>query len=425
MKRSRIVSVRAIEAYSDRMTSAIKVYVETESGKTGSSLICSGLSTGKYEKPFLYDADSRFSGKGCRKAVDLINAEIGKHLIGLDAGRQHLCDEVLLSFGKERVGANTTAAISTAILFAGAESLGIPVYKHIGGVRASTLPVPSALAASGSARYGNSVQCGYKPSYYFVSYGYETYSEASKALWETFMAWNDLMKEKLKIKMQPIAGMAIPKGKLPDDFALWELLADAINISGNKGKVGLSVDVAAACFYNHEKKVYEGLFSEGSRTREEQIDLIVSMTKDYPFLIVEDPLMEDDFEGFSEITARTDIQITADDLTASDKKRVETAISEKAGNAIKVVTSQIGTVSEIIDLALFAKERGFGIVTSGERGEGLASCDYAVGLNAGTAGENGMCYSGNRLLQIESELGRRARFFGQYGIKGKRFQLSD
>ena len=420
---TRIISVKAFEAYSDRMQAAIEVIVETGNGKIGKALISPGLSVGSHEGKPLYDGGKRFGGKGVLNAVRNINEVIAPKLVGLDSANQFECDEVILSCGKEKMGTNAVAAVSTAVLFAGANSTGVPLYEHIGGVRAFTLPVPAALAASGSNRYENPVQCGYKPTYCFVAYDFNTYTDASKALWEVYMAWYDLMVEKLKIKMQPIAGMAIPQRKIENDYLLWDLLKQAIDISGYTGKVGLQVDLAANCFYDREKMVYSGLFERGERTRQEQIEMIVSMASEYPFVIIEDPLMDDDFEGFAEITARTDIQITCDDLIASDINRLKTAIRMKAGNALRLVTSQVGTFSEITRLALEAEENNFGIVPCGERGEGLASCDYAVGLNAGSAHEYGMCYSGNRLLQIESELGRRARFFASSGIRGNRFQL--
>ena len=423
MNPAKIVSVTAREVYSDRMKAAVQAVIITESGAVGKAMISEGLSVGSHEKPFLFDGDSRFSGRGVTKAAQYINEVIGPKLIGMDAGAQRACDAVILSCDPDKTRANATAAVSTAVLNAGANALEVPLYQHIGGVRAITLPVPAALAISGSNRYGNAVACGYKPTYCFVSYGFKTYTEASVALWDVYMNWTDLMKEKLGIKMQPIAGMAIPKGKVENDYVLWQYLAETIEKSGYEGKIGLQVDMAANCFYDNKTDSYVGLFQKDPLSREEMIQKVISMAKDYPFVIIEDPLQEDDFEGFAEITAKTDIQITADDLVATDMERLKKAIRMGAGNACRIVTSQVGTVSEAFDVATFAQENKFGFVPCGERGEGLNACDYAVGLNAGSAHELGMCYSGNRLLQIESELGHRARFFGELGIQGKRFQI--
>lgn len=423
MSSHRIVSVEAMEVYSDRMKPAVSVVVKTENGGVGKSIISEGLSVGSHESPFLFDNNNRFFGRGVSKAVENVNRILGPAVLGMDSGSQRLCDEIILSFGKEKMGANATSALSTAILFAGANSLDIPLYEHIGGVRAITLPVPAALAISGSNRYGNSVMCGYKPTYCFVAYDFPSYREASYALWEVYMNWSDMMKDRLSIKMQPIAGMAIPKNKVENDFILWDMLSETIEKSGYMGKIGIQVDMAANCFYNPDLKQYEGLFRTEPISRTEMIDTVIKMSRNYPFVIIEDPLEDNDFEGFAEITSKTDIQITGDDLIATDMKRLKKAIQMKAGNATRIVTSQIGTVSEAFDVALFAQEHNFGIVPCGERGEGLAACDYAVGLNAGSAHELGMCYSGNRLLEIEEELGHRAKFLGKYGIRGKRFEL--
>ena len=144
---------------------------------------------------------------------------------------------------------------------AGAAALKIPLYEHIGGVRAFTLPIPGVTVATGSTRYNGTDKAGYKPSYSFVAYDFDTFTEASTALWEVFMDWSDYIKDNLGIKMQPIAGMAIPKGKLKDDYQLWDMMADVISKSGYTDRIGIQVDMAANSFYNRETMLYEGLFS--------------------------------------------------------------------------------------------------------------------------------------------------------------------
>ena len=301
--------------------------------------------------------------------------------------------------------------------------MGIPLYEHIGGVRAFTLPVPGATAATGSTRYGGSVHAGYKPTYSYVAYDFPTFTEASTALWEVFMNWSDFITKNLGIKMQLIAGMAIPPGKLKDDYELWDMLADVIVKSGYEGRIGLQVDIAANSFYNRKTRCYEGLFCRKPKSREDMIALAIKMAKEYPFVVFEDPLYEDDFEGFAEITKNVDIQVIGDDLLATNAERLKRAIKIGAGNAIRIVTSQIGTVTEAAEVVQLATENNFGISPCGARGEDVDICDYAVGFNAGTIREYGLCYSGNRLLKIEEELGYRAKFFGTSGLSGSRFQL--
>ena len=240
-------------------------------------------------------------------------------------------------------------------------------------------------------------------------------------MWNTYMNWYDFMKEKLSIKMQPIAGMAIPPGKVRDDFQLWEMMAEVIDRSGYQGRIGLQVDMAANCFYNRRTERYEGLFSREEKTREELIEIVLKMAREYPFVSIEDPLMEDDFDGFAEITKKSGIQIIGDDLVAGRMDRLKRAADRNACNCIRLAAGQIGTFSQVIHLALFAGENNVGISVCGERGEGVNACDYAVGLNAGAAREYGMCYSGNRLSEIEKEIGPRVRFYGREGIKGAGF----
>lgn len=422
MNCGRITSVTAREAYSDRMKAAVLVTVITENGAVGKGMCTAGISVCSHEPQYLYDGGARFGGFGVAKAAQNINELLSPALIGMDAANQTACDGVIASL-KSRIGLNAAAAASTAVLKAGAAALGIPLYEHLGGVRAFTLPAPAATAVTGSTRYGGSVNAGYKPSYAFVAYDFSSYTEASTALWEVFMNWSDAMQKKMGIKMQPIAGMAIPQGKIKNDYQIWDMLAETIESSGFSGRVGISVDIAAGCFYNRESGLYEGLFCREPKSREDMIALSEKMARDYPFVVLEDPLQEDDFEGFAQITARTGVQVICDDLTVTDMQRLRTAVEKKAGNALRIVVGQAGTVTEAALVAQTAYESGFGIAPCGERGEGIDACDYAVALNAGTAREYGMGYYGNRFLQIEKELGKRARFLGRCGLKGARFAL--
>lgn len=421
MSKREIKTVMAREVYWDRMKPAVMVTVTTEGGAVGKAFCSPGLSLGTHEKPALYDGSSRFDGYGVNTVADHINQRFAPMLVGRDVGQQAEIDGILLREDKGRLGVNGRAALSTAVLNTAAAAEGISLYRYVGGERAFVMPVPAALAATGSNRYGFGEAVGYKPTYSMLAYGFETYREASEALWNTYMNWYDFMKEKLSVKMQPIAGMAIPAGKLKDDRELWEMMAEVIERSGYRGRIGLQVDMAANSFYNRETKRYEGLFSQGDKSREDMIGLVLEMTEKYPFVSVEDPLMEDDFEGFAEITEKSGVQIIGDDLVAGREDRLKQAADKKACNCIRVAAGQIGTFLETASLVLSAWENNIGISVCGERGDGIHACDYAVGLNAGTAREYGMCYSGNRLLEIEKEIGPRVKFYGREGIRGTRF----
>lgn len=419
MNRTAIKAIKARQVYSDRMKAAIMVTVITEGGVAAQSICSPGISVGSHEAAALYDGEESFRGQGVTTAVNNINTKIAPRLLGHSVLNQAENDGILLELGKKEMGANALTAVSTALLNAGAAALDIPLYEFVGGTRAFTMPVPAALVATGSNRYGYDRGIGYKPTYSMLAYDFETYQDASEALWETYMNWYDFMKDKLAIKMQPIAGMAIPKGKVDNDFQLWEMMAEVIDRSGYHDRIGLQVDMAANCFYDRETQSYRGLFSGQEKNREEMIRLVNRMAKEYPFVSIEDPLMEDDFDGYAQLTRETGIQIIGDDLIATNKERVKKAIKTGACNCIRIAAAQIGTFSEAAETALYAMENNIGISVCGERGEGINACDYAVGLNAGTAREYGMCYSGNRLMEIRNRIGSRAKFFGIDGIKGK------
>lgn len=418
MGRMEIKSVCAREVYWDRMKAALQVTVTTEGGAVGKAICSPGLSPGSHEPFALYDPSSRFGGFGLKTVAENINRQVGPRIVGRDVRLQAGIDGMLMNEHREELGTAGLAALSTAVLNGAARAVGISLYRYVGGERTFIMPVPAALVATGSNRYGFEKGIGYKPTYSMMAYGFDTYQEASEALWNTYMNWYDFMKEKLSVKMQPIAGMAIPAGKVRDDFQLWEMMAHVIDRSGYHGRIGLQADMAASCFYNRETKQYEGLLSQEDKTREEMIQIALTMAREYPFVSLEDPLMEDDFDGFAEITEKSGIQIIGDDLVAGRMERLKMAADRKACNCIRLAVGQVGTFMQAMDLGLFAEEHNIGISVCGERGDGINACDYAVGLNAGTAREYGMCYSGNRLSEIEREIGAGVRFYGREGLKG-------
>ncbi len=423
MKGSIITAVHAMEGFSDNGLTSVIATVETADGSIGQGACSCGLSVGTNEAPYLYDGGTAFDGMGVSRAAENIRNVIAPLLIGQDASEQTECDSLLLTLDKSTIGANTTAAVSCAVLKAAAASKGIPLYQQLGGVRAFTMPLPAYLGASGSTRYKDVMCVGYQPNYYFVAYDFPTYHEAANALWEVLMNWEDYLRDFLGVKMTYTTGIAIPKGKLRDDYQLWDMMRDIIKESGFEGKIGLHIDMAASGFYNPRTNQYEGLFSESPKSRAEMIDLAVKMASEYPFVIIEDPLHDQDFEGFAEITRKTDIQILGDDLYACNLERLKQGIALGAGNAVRIDVAQVGTITEASQVAQYAYEHGFGLYGGAERGEGWASCDYAVGFNCSTAQNMGLYFGCNRLLEIESELGGRARFPGKRGIRGRRFQL--
>lgn len=433
MKSTLIKTVRARQVLSGRGHPAIEAIVTTEGGASGSAVCTAGISIGTHEIPFAYDGGERYGGKGVLKAVDNVNAIIAPALAGADASKQFLCDHIMLNIGgndaKARLGGNAIAAVSAAILKAGARALDIPLYRHIGGIGAVTLPVAAFGCASGSNRYIREHSAGSKPTYSFIAYDFSSFSEAVYALWEVVSKWQEQMARSYGLTASKSSATAtcagfvnIPTDIVKDDFELWSLMAETICSCGHEGKIGLQGDLAADCYYNRETGLYSGLFDKTPRSRDEVIEVIVRMAKDYPFVIVEDPLNEDDFEGHAIIAREVDIQIVGDDLFTTDTRRVTEGIRQGSANTVLLKVNQIGSITESLEMIQLAYQNGYGVMPCSSRGEGLSIIDYSVGINAGTIRESCMGSGGSRFLEIEKELGANAVFAGCHGLKGRRFQ---
>ncbi|GAB4559562.1 MAG: phosphopyruvate hydratase [Anaerolineae bacterium] len=417
-----IVSVTARQVYSDRGHPGVEATVRTENGAVGVAVCTAGVSVGSHEVPFAYDGGKKWRGKGVQRAVDNINHVIAPVLLGMDASRQLEVDHALLNIGgpdaKLRLGGNATAAVSAAVLKAGAAALGIPLYQHIGGVNAFTLPVPGVISVVGSERYGSGQRSGGKPSYAFMAYGFDTFADASYAAWDLSMEWADVLHDRLGIPYRStVAHPVVPAGLVNHDRELWELMVETINRLGYEGKVGIQVDVAAETYYDREQDRYLGLFSAEPKGREELFALYHEMMEQYAFVIIEDPLHEEDYEGTAALTRELGIQIVGDDLFTTNPDRVRKGIEAGAANTVLLKVNQIGTISEAFEMVQLAYRHGYGVMPCSSRGEGADIADYAVGLNAGTVRESATGPSGNRFLQIEAELGPRARFLGPEGLK--------
>jgi enolase len=423
--RSKIQSVFAREVFSMRGHPGIEATVTTEDEASGVAVVTAGVSVGKYEVQFVYDGEKRYRGKGVLKAVENVNRIIGPALKGMDATKQREIDEKMIKLdstpNKSKLGGNATASISAAVLKAGAASLGISLYQHIGGVNACTLPVPGVGAVIGSDRYGGGERAGGKPSYSFMAYGFKTYSEASYACWEVATVFDKLMQERygLRTLSRAIRHAPIPRGIVKEDRELWDLMTDAIDEAGYKNRLGIQVDIAAGCYYDGKKDVFVGLFSEEDKTKEDLIELYKYMAANYPFVIMEDPLDEVDYKGHAVLTKEVDVEIVGDDLFTTNVKRLQQGIDVGACDAVLLKVNQIGTISEAFDLVQLAYRNGYGVMPCSSRGEGPDIGDYAVGLNTGHIRESGTGPSANRLLKIESELGKNAVFPGKAGLKTK------
>ena len=421
--KTKIAAVTARQVYSDRGHPGVEATVQTANGASGVAVCTAGVSIGQHEVSFAYDGGKTWRGRGVQRAVDNIVQLIGPVLVGMNAVDQLAIDDAILTVGgagaKQRLGGNATAAVSAAALKAGAAALGIPLYQHIGGVGACALPVAGELACVGSDRYGDGARSGGKPSYSFMAYGFPSFSDASYAIWDISTEWRRVLKQTFGISNIP--GSIYPvisAGAVRDDRELLDLMVETVNRLGYEGRVGFHVDVAAATYYDRGRDRFVGLFSTAEKSRDEMMRLYQDWVRQYPFVNIEDPLDEEDYEGHTILTRELGIQITGDDLFTTDPERVRKGIELGACNAVLLKVNQIGTISEAFDMVRLAYRYGYGVMPCSSRGEGAEIADYAVGLNCGVVRECATGPRGNRLLQIEAELAARAVFPGRAGLRG-------
>ena len=420
----KIKSIYAREVISLRGHPGIETTVTTEDGSNGIGMVNAGVSVGEHEIFFMHDGGKRYGGLGLKKAVDIVNNVIGPKLIGFDVTNQNAIDDTMIKLDgtpmKTKLGGNSIASVSAASLKAAANYLGIPLYLHIGGVFARILPVPGVISYAGGTRYGGGERAGDKPSLSFIVYGFKTFSEASYACWEVKREFAKIVNDKLGQRAHGIIWslLLINKSeKITHDRQLWGLMADAIENTGNKNKMGIQMDVAASTYYDKSKKKFVGLFSKEDKTREELIEVYKQAVKDYPFLVLEDPLDENDVEGHALLTKELGIQIVGDDFFTTNIERVKRGIEAKACNTVLLKVNQIGSITEAFEMVEYAYRHGYAIMPCSSRGEGADIADYAVGLNAGQMREGGLDETANRILQIEGELGARGQFLGKAAFK--------
>ncbi|HHX42754.1 MAG TPA: phosphopyruvate hydratase [Chloroflexi bacterium] len=419
---SKIVSVKAREVFSDRGHPGIETTVVTQDGSIGVAVVTAGVSVGKHEVQFAYDGGTRWKGRGVRKAVRNVEEIIAPAVIGMDASNQRAVDEVIIKLDgtpmKTNLGGNATASVSAATLKAGAASLGIPLYQHIGGVNACIMPVPGVITVVGSTRYGGGSRSGGKPSYSIMCYGFDCFSDAAYAAWEASSEFSRLLQAKIGAGQHTSYGASnVPAGLVKHDRELWDLMVEAIANTGYEGRMGIQVDVAAGTYWEPEKQRFVGLFSAEDKTRDDLIELYKKAVAEYPFVIIEDPLDEDDYEGHAIVTKELGIEIVGDDLFTTNPARVQQGIDAGAANTVLLKVNQIGTISEAFDMVQLAYRNGYGVMPCSSRGEGADIADYTVGLGCGHLREGALGPTGNRFLQIEEELGSRAVFLGRKGLK--------
>jgi len=424
-----IESIEAQEILDSRGNPTIEVEILLEDGSFGRAAVPSGASTGIHEALELRDGDKkRYGGKGVTKAVNNVNSQIADELIGWDATEQIAIDKTLLEIdgtpNKANLGANAILGTSLAVAKAAANSLGLPLYRYIGGVYAHVLPVPMMNILNGGAH--TAWQSTDAQEFMVMPLGASSFSEAVRWGAEIYHALKSVLKSHGYATLVGDEGGYAPN--LKANVEAIEVILEAIEKAGFKaGKdVAIALDPAASEFYNEEKKVYN-LRTEGKKLSPAQmVDFWKSWVDQFPIVSIEDGLGQDDWEGWIKMTEELGdrLQIVGDDLLVTNPIRVQKAIDKKACNALLVKVNQIGSLTETIEAVELSQRNGWRAVISHRSGEteDTTIADLAVALNTGQIKTGAPARSDrvakyNQLLRIEAELGETARYAGWQALK--------
>jgi len=417
-----IRDVKARQIFDSRGNPTVEVDVVLNDGSVGRAAVPSGASTGAYEAVERRDGGEAYNGKGVTAAVDAVNTEIYSILSGRDATDQKGLDHDMIDLdgtgNKARLGANAILGVSLAVARAAALSLGQPLWRYIGGVHAHLLPTPMMNILNGGAHADNALDI---QEVMIMPVGAPSFTEALRTGAEVFHALKGLLHDAgLSTAVGDEGGFAPAIGSTSEAL---DYVMKAIEVAGRKpgDDVILALDAASTEFCRDGKYHLEG---EGKSL---DTDAMISYWKDlvgrYPIRSIEDPLDEDDWQGFSSLTSEMGgaVQLVGDDLFVTNPQRLARGIKENAGNAILIKVNQIGTLTETLDAISMAQKAGFGVVISHRSGETEDHfiADLAVATNAGQIKTGSMSRSDrmakyNQLLRIEETLGRNAVYQGKF-----------
>ncbi|HNW28516.1 MAG TPA: phosphopyruvate hydratase [Spirochaetota bacterium] len=420
-----ITDVHAREILDSRGNPTIEVDVELSSGFIGRAAVPSGASTGEHEAVELRDGDKkRYLGKGVLKAVDNVNKIISGAIIEMDAVNQVELDTVMIELdgtpNKSKLGANAILGVSLACARAAAEALGLPLYRYIGGVSASELPVPMMNIMNGGSHADSNVDL---QEFMVMPVGASNFREALRMGAETFHSLKSVLKSKGYSTSVGDEGGFAPSLKSNEEPL--ELIMTAIEKAGFKPGTDLMIalDPASSEFYDASKKKY--IFSKSDKSERDSaqmVDFYANWVKNYPIISIEDGLAENDWDGWKIMTDKLGdkIQIVGDDLFVTNTERLKQGIDRGIANSILIKVNQIGTLTETIRAIEMAKRAGYTAVVSHRSGETEDStiADLVVAMNAGqiktgSASRTDRLAKYNQLIRIEEELGVMARFSGK------------
>ena len=431
-----IEDIRARQILDSRGNPTVEVDVKLIDGSIGRASVPSGASTGIYEAKELRDnVKGEYMGKGVQKAIDNINSIITPNLLGEDAFDQQLIDGLMMemdgSFNKSTLGANAMLAVSLACARAGAEALGIPLYRYLGGLNGRVLPTPMMNILNGGAHANNNIDF---QEFMISPVGMSTFSEALQAGSEIFHTLKIILNEKgLATTVGDEGGFAPNLNSTRDAI---EVVISAIEKAGyNTNNVKLCLDVAASELYE-EGECSGGVCSlsqyylkgeNKKMTSEQMIDYLAELVQDYPIISIEDGLAQDDWLGWQNLTQKlgNKCQLVGDDLFVTNTKRLLEGIEKKAANSILIKPNQIGTLTETMEAVLLASENNYSAVISHRSGETEDSfiADLAVAVNCGLIKTGSLSRPDrlakyNELIRIEEELGAGGKYLGIKAFKG-------
>ncbi|EID10176.1 enolase [Mycobacterium xenopi RIVM700367] len=414
-----IEQVGAREILDSRGNPTVEVEVALIDGTFARAAVPSGASTGEHEAVELRDGGDRYGGKGVKKAVQAVLDEIAPAVIGLNADEQRLVDQALVDLDgtpdKSRLGANAMLGVSLAVAKAAADAAELPLFRYIGGPNAHILPVPLMNILNGGAHADTAVDV---QEFMVAPIGAPSFAEALRWGAEVYHALKSVLKKQgLSTGLGDEGGFA---PDVPGTKAALDLISLAIESTGLKygADVALALDAAATEFFA-EKTGYN--FEKQTRTAAQMTEFYTELLDTYPLVSIEDPLAEDDWDGWAALTASIGdrVQIVGDDIFVTNPERIEEGIEKNVANALLVKVNQIGTLTETLDAVALAHHSGYRTMMSHRSGETedttIADLAVAVGcgqIKTGAPARSERVAKYNQLLRIEETLGDAARYAG-------------
>ena len=414
-----IEAIVAREILDSRGNPTVEVEVGLDDGTVGRAAVPSGASTGAFEAIELRDGDKgRYLGKGVENAVSNVEDKIADELVGYEASEQRLIDQKMLDLDgtadKSELGANAILGVSLAVAKAAALSAELPLFRYVGGPNAAVLPVPMMNILNGGAHADSNVDV---QEFMIAPIGAPTFREALRTGAEVYHALKSVLKKKgLSTGLGDEGGFA---PSLPSNASALDLIAEAVQAAGFTlgSDIVLAMDVAATEFHKDGAYVFEG----SPKSTDEMIAYYAKLAAEYPIVSIEDPLDEEDWAGWSAMTAElgNKIQIVGDDLFVTNPTRIGRGIAENAANAVLVKVNQIGSLTETFDAMDLAHRAGFKTMMSHRSGETedttIADLAVAVGsgqIKTGAPARSDRVAKYNQLLRIEEQLESAARYAG-------------